>query len=309
MGFPSVPINRDDLSKAEVLKALAAAEFAAAFTLFLDVMVTLDFGRMGIEEPCEARDELQRFLKAANAWLAERHLPVAWMACIERTRTGNLHAHIAIHVPGMRKDESGLRGVRYRTHFRRWARAAVGRRVGEIVPRTVNVRCSLVPSVISHWLSVTYLLKGFDRSAVIVGSRNGLDGNEKRLGDILPFDYRSPGDVGIGRRLFISGNLGPARRNVGSPPAAEFMLTSKPDISRLQVTPRAGTRMPDKVKSVIHRPFHAAVNDGVFDIRQIYGAQFAGYVTGIKTGTSSTVQNGEANYEPDLQTWLADLEI
>src|SRR5690606_16501052 len=134
---------------------LAAAEFAAAFALHLDVLVTLDFGLMGLGDPREVHAELQRFLKAANSWLGERKLPVAWIACIERAQAGNLHAHIAIHVPGIRRDGNDLRGPRYRTHFRRWAREAVARRTGEIIPKAVNVRCSLVPSVIAHWLSVT----------------------------------------------------------------------------------------------------------------------------------------------------------
>src|SRR5688500_8312255 len=102
-----------DLGKVEVLKALAAAEFAAAFALPLDVMITIDFGRMAINDPQEAQGELQRFLKAASTWLAERRLPVAWIACIERAQAGNLHAHIAIHVPGMRRDGNDLRGIRY----------------------------------------------------------------------------------------------------------------------------------------------------------------------------------------------------
>lgn len=186
-----------DLSKDDVLKALAAAEFAAAFLLYLDVLVTLDFGGMGITAPKEAHSELKRFLKAMNSWLGERTLPVAWIACIERSTAGSLHAHIAVHVPGMRRADGKLHGVRYRTEFRRWARGAIARKIGATVPRLVNVRCSLLPSLIAHWISVTYLLKGYDRGAVLVGERNSWDGAELRLGDILPFPYRAPAIPGL----------------------------------------------------------------------------------------------------------------
>lgn len=301
--------SKHDLSKAEVCRALAAGEFSAAFALYLDVMVTLDFRRMGIEDPLEARDELQRFLKVANAWLAERQLPVAWIACIERAWSGNLHAHIAIHVPGMRRDADGVHGVRYRTHFRQWARDAVVRRVGDVSPRAVNIRCSLMPSIISHWFCVSYLLKGFDRSAVLVSARNSPNGHEKSLGDIIPFGYRSPGDVGLDRRLFISGNLGQARRELGAPPAAEFMLPPKPDISRLQVTRDEGAHKLANRPSFAHRSFHAAVDDGVFDIRRIYGAEFASYVTRVGIPPRQTKHGVTSHYEPDLETWLTDLEV
>lgn len=54
-----------DLSKEEVLRTLASAQFAEALFLYLDVLVTIDLGAMGLAVPEEARGELQRFLKAA----------------------------------------------------------------------------------------------------------------------------------------------------------------------------------------------------------------------------------------------------
>lgn len=272
-----------DLTKDEVVKTLAAAEFAAACSLCLDVMVTLDFGRMSVVQPVMAKLELNRFLKAANSWLAERSLPVAWIACIERNKAGNLHAHIAMHVPGMLKNGDDLTGVRHRTHFRIWAREAIARRIGEIVPRAVNVRCSLEPSMIAHWICVGYLLKGYDQTEVLVGARNTTGGDELLLGDILPFSYRSPGDVGLDRRLFISGNLGPSRRMIGAPPCAEFTLAKKANLAALQITSANASAVETKpFDGLQHRPFRAAVEDGIFDIDRIYGTEFAEFVTGIK---------------------------
>lgn len=271
-----------DLSKDEVLKALAAAQFAAAFALPLDTMVTLDFGRMNIATPREARDELQRFIKNANAWLYDRRLPTASIAVVERSTAGNFHAHLALHVPGMRRDEGRLLGIRHRSHFRAWASEYSDRRLGEHVPRAVNVRGSLCPSILRHWISVSYLLKSYDREAVLVGARNRPDGESLWLSDILAFDYVSPGDVGAERRLFISSNLGPARRAIGTPPAAEFLLDRQPDLSKLAISlsdcrPAWGWAAVERRP----RPFYATVDDGVFDVRKIYGKEFASFVTGL----------------------------
>lgn len=271
-----------DLSRDEVLKALAAAQFAAAFALPLDTMVTLDFGRMNIDAPREARNELQRFIKNANAWLYDRRLPTASIAVVERSTAGNFHGHLALHVPGMRRDEGRLLGIRDRSHFRAWASEYSDRKLGEHVPRAVNVRGSLCPSILRHWISVSYLLKSHDREVVLVGARNRPDGETLWLSDILAFDYVSPGDVGPERRLFISSNLGPARRAIGTPPAAEFLLDRQPDLSNLAISLSDCRPASDSAPIVRRRrPFSASVDDGVFDVRKIYGKEFASFVTGL----------------------------
>lgn len=282
-----------DLSKDEVLKALAAAEFAAAFALPLDTMVTLDFGRMNIDAPREARDELQRFIKTANAWLYDRRLPTASIAVVERSTAGNFHGHLAMHVPGMRRDDGRILGIRHRSHFRAWASEYTDRRLGEHVPRAVNIRGSLCPSTLRHWISVSYLLKSHDREADLVGARNRPDGETLWLSDILAFDYVNPGDVGPERRLFVSSNLGPARRAIGTPPAAEFLLDRQPDLSNLAVS-LADCRPASHSVPVVRRrrPFCAAVDDGVFDVRQIYGKEFASFVTGLSRPTAVPDVNG-----------------
>jgi len=249
-----------DLTKAEVLQALAAAEFAAAFLLFLDMMITLDFGRMGIATYQAARDELQRFTKTANAWLYGRGLPTASIAVIERSRTGNFHGHIAMHVPGTLRGEDGkIEGIPYRSQFKAWAREYTDRRFGEHVPRAVNTRGSLGPSMLRHWIAVHYLLKSYDRDAVLVGARNRADHVPLRLGDILAFDYVDPGDVGTEKRLFVSSNLGSGRRLIGVPPSCEHLLPPIPDITQLTVD-HASPSSPDRKRSQVKRqPFHAAV--------------------------------------------------
>lgn len=299
-----------DLSTAEVVKGVAAAEFAAASFLYLDVLVTLDFARMGIAEPAEARDELQRFLKAANSWLGERQIPVAWLANIECDRNDGLHAHIALYVPGMRDEGGKLHGARQRTHFRRWAREAAARRVGEVIPKAVNVRCSLKTSIISHWICVTYLLKGFDRSAVLVGARNRADGEDLRLADILPFPYRSAGNVRLERRLWVSGNLGPAKRRAGTPLDLESKLSWRPDILSLDVSTAVDVDPTwQQVPALAREPFRSAIEDGVYDVRQIYGEEFAAFVSRLNPLPEPASPIPPDLYSPDLLTFLTDLGV
>jgi hypothetical protein len=267
-----------DLGADRVLEALAAAQFAAAIFLPLDVLVTVNFSAMGVDDADEARRELQRFVKAMGAWLNERCLPVIWIATIERGAGGILHAHVAVHLPGVMKDGSLIIGPRHRTHFRNWARRTMARRTGAKIPRLINVRCGLVATEIAHWMCVTYLLKGFDKTAVLPCGHGSGHRVMVPLADIMPFPYRSAGDV-AGRRLFISGNLGPARRKIGMPAGFEFMLPMKPDISVLEVMPGANAAVPKRSRGWIPRPFVAAVEDGRFDVRDIYGEKFAQFVT------------------------------
>jgi hypothetical protein len=265
---------------------------------------------MGIAEPAEARDELQRFLKVANSWLGERQIPVAWLANIECDRNDGLHAHIALHVPGTREDGGKLHGARPRTHFRRWVREAAARRVGEVIPKAVNVRCSLKSSIISHWICVTYLLKGFDRSAVLMGARNRADGKDLRLGDILPFPYRSAGNVRLERRLWISGNLGPAKRRAGAPPGPKSQLLWRPDILSLDVSTAVEVDSTlEPFPTFTREPFRSAIEDGVYDVRRIYGEEFTAFVTRLKPPSEPAGPIPRDLYSPDLLTFLADLAV
>lgn len=271
-------VRTSELGVDRVLEALAAARFAAALFLPLDVLVTVNFSAMGVNDSGEARQELHRFVKAMGSWLNERGLPVVWIAVIERGVSGNLHAHIAVHVPGVAKEGGQIIGPRHRTDFRKWARRAMARRTGTKVPRLVNVRCGLVATEIAHWICVTYLLKGFDQTAVLSSARGCAQGERITLADILPFPYRSAGDV-AGRRLFISGNLGPARRKIGMPAGFEYMLPMKPDLSALEIVPGANTGVPRQPGGWLPTPFVAAVEMGRFDVRDIYGDEFARFVT------------------------------
>lgn len=270
-----------DLGVDRVLEALVAAQFAATIFLPLDVLVTINFTAMGVTRSDHARAELQRFLKTMAAWLNERRLPVVWIAAIECGTGGILHAHIAVHVPGVVKNGDRIDGIRYRTQFRKWAREAMARHVGQVIPRLVNIRCGLQQSEVAHWLCVTYLLKGFDRTAVLAPPNASGDREAVTLADIMPFPYRSAGDVD-GRRLFISGNLGPARRKIGMPSGFEYMLPAKPDMLALEVIPGANIGVPTRPPSRVPSPFVAAVESGRFDVREIYGEAFVRFVTGTQ---------------------------
>jgi hypothetical protein len=290
---------KSDLGANRVLEALAAAQFALAKALPLDVMVTINFTAMGITEADGARTELHRFSKAMGAWLNSRRIPVVWIAAIERGPSGVLHAHIAVHVPGVTEQDNPMPDVPYRTQFRKWARETIARRIGKMVPRLVNVRCGLKQCEVAHWACVTYLLKGFDPKALLFPLLGPWHKEQISLADIMPFHYRSAGDI-EGRRLFISGNLGPARRRIGMPVGSKRTLLDRGTRKNLESAPD-GTceRLPSAFVSTFDR--------GQFDVREIYGKPFCHFVTGIDA--SKEKSNPKPITQEQIMKQLAGLGI
>ena len=85
----------------QVLEALAGGGFSLAHHLPLDTMVTLDLGRLGVLNEADAPITLRAFVRRAKAWSYDRGLPTASISVIEKDRRGGLHAHIALHIPGL----------------------------------------------------------------------------------------------------------------------------------------------------------------------------------------------------------------
>ena len=52
-----------------------------------------------------------------------------------------------------------------------------------------------------HWLTTSYLMKGYDRSAVVQSARNSPDGREVFLGDLIAWPWRDPGPVALKQRV------------------------------------------------------------------------------------------------------------
>lgn len=287
-GSPSISTSQHpakDLSVAEVGALYAAAEFASNFDLLLDMQVTIHFGRLGISTAEDASKELARFTKNFAAWCHDRYdrlLPPFWMAVIEMDRQQTYHAHVLVHVPG------GIYGpaeTNDRVDFRKWVREYTTRNFGRHIPRAFRVSGGREASRLRHWLMATYLMKGFDRAAVLQSSRNAPHSREITLADIMPWRYCDPGPVALSSRVRICTALGPKRRERGAPPNGEHLLPTKPNVANLFVS-REGLSFEEKEKLTrpiaVSQPFRSTLEDGVFDVRRLYPEVFYEHVTKLR---------------------------
>lgn len=295
-----------DLGRQEVMSAHAAFEFAAASDVVLDVHATLDFGRLGKHEPEEVQAALSQFTRCYSAWCNERLITPAWVASVEMGSDRSYHAHIALHVPG----DLGSIPMPFRTDFRKWAKGYTERR-GGWVPRAIKIRCGRKESLLTHWIVFSYLVKGYDRTAVLRSARNCSDGQSIMLGDIIARHYRDPGPVSLNRRVSISNSLGPKRREFGAPTGRDFLLPHGPNWSALdidRVEPlTAGEELTTKWQVPIPTPFRSTLEEGIFDVRQLYPPCFYEMVTKLPAVPRS-LADGEEDQEARRAYVLAEIE-
>lgn len=258
----------------------SAAEFAWYFGMSLDWLVTIDFARLGIDDPGLIRRELNRFLKGYCDWAAERGFPSGWIYAIEMAPDGSgCHAHIAVFVPGADEVDPG---GEVRKSFRNWVSGYTGRNFGRHVPRAVLARGGLKIAAHRHWRVVTYLVKGYDPAAVVQSERDSLDQTPVYLGDLIPWPYSNPGPVPLANRVRVSHSLGPKRRELGVPTGLDHLLPHRPDWSTFRVDGRYDLAPGGKYSPAwftMPKPFRSRYEDGHRDVRSLYPAEFYEMVT------------------------------
>lgn len=262
----------NDLTVEEFTSLHAAAEFAAHSGMCLDMHVTIDFAKLGLFEPDEVKAALSRFVRCFSAWCAERLIPSGWISCIEMSKALTYHAHVVLFVPA----------GDLRRHFRLWAKTYAERNYGVGPSGALRVRGGRKESWLTHWILTTYLMKGFDRNAILCSHRNSPDGLGIRLGDLIPWHYCDPGPVAMKRRIGVSENLGPSRRLFGAPKGFEPNLPRKPNWMMLSVDGPELTELEQILRPttvVVPTPFRPALEDRVLDVRKLYPQQFYEFVT------------------------------
>lgn len=260
----------------------AAAEFAAYSDMCLDTHVTLDCAKLGVFGPDEVKATVSRFVRCYSAWCAERHLPSGWISCIEMSKNLTYHVHVALFVPGYSGPQLVPSSDTLRRAFRRWVRAYPKRNYGDDLPGALRIRCGRKESWMSHWIVTTYLMKGFDRNAILCSGRNSPDGLCIRLGDVIPWHYCDPGPVALKRRIGVSENLGPSRRLFGKPKGFENALPRQPNWALLW-NKRSDMTTEEQVSVNWNipkpTPFRSALEDHVLDVRKLYPKAFYEHVT------------------------------
>ena len=300
-----------NLTVQECSSIYAAAEFAAHVGMSLDMHVTLDFARLGLFEPKAVKAALRQFIRCYSAWCTDRRLPVGWISCVEMSPQLTYHAHIVLYVPGWPAHSQDPPPVNLRREFRRWAGTFVERNYGKLIPHALRVRGGFKESQLGHWILTSYLMKGFDRNAVLCSAHNSPDGIAIRLGDIIPWNYCDPGPVALDRRIGVSENLGPSRRQIGVPKGFEAALPRQPnwsllfgaDTERLSDADKASTlwRAPLPV------PFRSTLEDRVLDVRKLYPAKFYEYVTRLSMGKQATLGQDQVCISDEFAAGLASL--
>lgn len=237
----------------------AAAEFAEEHELWFDTTITLNWSLLGAGS--EAEKAFEAFMKCLREWWPSG-MPLAFIYAHERGPDAGLHTHIALFAsPSMRRA------------LREWAMGWVKRRSGREVKKAVRVRTQKTTQPWLHWVTVSYLLKGYDPKAVIVSARNAPDGRAVYLGDIIAAPWRNPGLVPFKKRTGTSASLKPGARKNGIPNGvggypARTRWVYRPISLFLEVKV---AKVPAEGQLV---PFRSKYEDGIRDVRQLYPREF-----------------------------------
>jgi len=266
----------------------AAAEFALWAGLTLDTLVTLDWQRMGIKTGQEAQAATTAFVKCYKAWTRENDAKSAWIYGIERANTHDglgYHSHIALHIPGIPAApfDGELPPINHRKRFRKWIMEYTLRNFGCHIPRAIRVNMRAHQCSFRHWNAVTYLLKGYDLSALVQTGRATVDGCSIYLGDLIPWPYCNPGPVEVTNRIRVCHDLGPARRAIGAPIGMEHLLPTEPNWQVFRIEGYAHLSQAEFEQISWTRPkakpFVSSWDDGIRDVRGLYCLDFYRFVT------------------------------
>ena len=236
-----------------------AAEFSLLNGYPLASHLIINWTTLGISDEGVA-DAFLAFTKRLRDYLTRRSVPPLWIYSHERGPSTGLHTHLAVFLP---VDTAGLRD-----DFMEWFRTWPIRQFGRRVPRALRMRVPKAHDPRLHWLIFNYLMKGYDRAAVVQSARHAPGGKAIMLGDLIAFPWREPGITTMRKRFGFSQNLGPAQQAEGLPaawtglcrPAAVFKLTASDLPSILPAPPRPA--------------FRSTFDDACYDVRQLYGAGF-----------------------------------
>jgi hypothetical protein len=280
------------IGEAEFAAIYAAADFAAEFEMWMDTSVTISWSLLGVIGDDAVQAAFTGFTKCLRDWLIRRANPVAFVFAHELGPVVGLHSHLNVFVAG----------ARHREEFRHWVRDWSDHVVGRHVPRAVRVAGPRVAEPWLHWLRFCYLMKGYDRDCVVQSGRVSPDGQDVRLGDLIPFAWTSPGNLGLKKRVGASRSLGPDRRAIGVPTGVDYLL----DQSRLDPAICTWLDWRELGGSLSKRTklFRSKYEDGARDVRTLYGLEFVERVNGCAPSIGPCFVDDDTDRD-----WLASIEI
>ena len=276
---PSRLITIDEFSE-----LYSAVEFAVEFGLPPSGHVILHWGLLGSCSPNEVQDAFTAFRKCVRDWLHRRGIPVIYYYSHENSERAGLHTHFAVHIP-----------LDLRREFRRYVRDWATRNYERPPGRGVRTR-GMGGDPITVWRVFSYLVKGYDPSAVLVSARNHPSGRALRLGDMIANVWQDPGAVGLSQRVGVSSAISRTQRALGYPAGAEanvclpivppsaadlFATTEKGSAGRRHTWTKDQGSIAAPPARVLPRvwPFRSRFEDGCCDVRKLYPQEFYRWVT------------------------------
>lgn len=256
---PTVPDETTQLiGETEFAEMYAAADFAAYCQLWFDTTITLNWTTMGLEG--QAEEGFESFMKCLREWWPSG-APLAFIYAHERGPDSGLHTHIALFACPT-----------FRTSLRAWAMGWVERRLGSKVKKAVRVRIQKTTQPWLHWVTTSYLMKGYDRTAVVVSARNSPDGKAVYLGDIIAAPWRNPGSVPFRKRTGTSASLKVGARKKGLPNGVQYPARTRWEYKIISLFPKViGEKVPAEGE---FPPFRSKYEDGIRDVRKLYPDEF-----------------------------------
>ena len=239
------------------------------------------------------------FTKCLRDWLEQRKLPVAWIYAHEYGRKVGLRTHMTLYVPGAPSDNNpDLQEIYnpdtapdYRGEFRAWVKGWKDRQVGRPTPRAIRVSVRKKETPWLHWVTTSYLMKGYDRSAVVQAARNSPDGRAVMLGGLIACPWRDPGPVAMKQRVGASRSLGPDRRAIGVPAGFDYLLRKRK--GTFSLTPGS---VPHTI-TIVANPwpaFRSKYEDGIRDVRLLYPPEFYELITGLPSSSPPPPEHDES---------------
>jgi hypothetical protein len=296
--------------------AYSAVAFATRFGFPPSGHVTLHWKMLGVVAAKDVLREFDRFRRCVRDWLVQRNVPVVYIFSHENSKAAGLHTHFAVHIPVARRRE-------FLEYVRGWQR----QHFEDASPKGVKVT-GMGADPVTVWRVFSYLMKGYDRSAVLVGAENHHSGRTLFLGDVIANVWRDPGAVDLRDRVGVSRAIAKRQRALGYIPGAEHLVSLPPAI------PSSGDLFPsheapdamkhtwtaedgERVRTPTPpppRPFRSKFEDGRFDVWEMYPPEFCRYVTQLdQTGRIRSLEEEQLRarvqqLETDNLILLMDLE-
>jgi hypothetical protein len=211
----------------------------------------VNWSAIGMTDEATVTDCMSAFTACLRDYLSRRGVPSLWVYCHEFGKVYGWHTHFALFMP--------VECPEARIETMRWLRDWPVRQFGRRIPSAVRQRVPREHSERLHWLIFNYLMKGCDKNAVVMSSRNAHDGRTIRLPDLVAHHWRDPGIMNFRKRIGCSQALDRGQQERGVP-ATWCEALPKP-------------------KS-IPGPFRSTFDDGVFDVRKLYGEAFCDWIRG-----------------------------